>query len=264
VVGITTSETVRSELGVFGFLLPSIRYVVIWAVFTAMYWVIPNTRVKFRYAVLGGVVAGTLWLLTSAAYAKFMFGLPRYSVIYSSVALFPLFLMWVYFSWIILLFGAELSFAYQNEKTFAMERLSAGASQAYREALGIRAMTEVAQRFETAQPGLVSAESAREWGVPTRLLNDTLETLTETGLVQKCATQPITYQPGRSVDKITVGDVVRALRDSGREPSDLRADPDLRPILDEVNGVDNSLMNTSLADVIQQDLLSNATRTQKA
>ncbi len=265
VVSVTTVLESRWDIeeGLGNLALASTRYVVIWTVFTVMFWVVPNTRVKFRYAVLGGVVAGTVWLLATAAYVNFMFGMTRFNLLYSGVALFPLFLMWMYVSWIILLFGAELSFAYQNEKTFAMERLSAGASPAYREALGVRAMTEVARRFDLAQSGLISEESAREWGVPTRLLNDTLESLTEAGLVQKCATQPVTYQPGRSIGRISIGDVVRALRESGRDPSDLRADPDLRPILDEVNGVDNSLMNTSLADVVRQDLFANAPRTQE-
>ena len=264
VITITTSTAIQERLGAFAIVLEGAKYVVIWAVFTAMYWVVPNTRVKFRYAFLGGMVAGTVWLLFTHIYAQGMVGLARYELVYSTVALFPLLLMWMYFSWIILLFGAELSFAYQNEKTFAMEWLSAGASHAYREALGVRAMTEVAQRFDSAQSPLVAEEFAREWGVPTRLLNDTLESLAEAGLVQKCATQPATYQPGRSIDKITVGDVVRALRESGRDPSDLRADPDLRPILDEVNGVDNALMNTSLASVIQQGLFANDPRPQKA
>ncbi|MCP4644074.1 MAG: YihY/virulence factor BrkB family protein [bacterium] len=242
---------VQSRLFLPPFFLSGLRYVVIWTAFTALYYVVPNTRVKFRYAILGGIIAGTLWILLSISYVKFQIGLSRYNLIYSSFALVPLFLMWMYFSWMVMLFGAELTFAYQNERTFAMERLAAGASHAYREALGLHAMIEMAYRFDTGLPALTASQSAEEWCVPTRLMNDTLTTLEEYGLVRSCATEPITYQPARSVDKIAVRHIVNALRESGRDPSLLRDSESLRPILEQVGGAPGGFMDTPLSVLIQ-------------
>ena len=246
------SSAVTKDLGPFAFLLRGTQYLVIWASFAALYFVVPNTRVRFRYALLGGVVAGTLWVWLSAAYISSQVMVSRYGVIYSTFALFPLFLMWIYFSWMLVLFGAELTFAYQNEKTFAMERLAAGASHAYREALGLRAMLEVSHRFDTGRPAFEAATAAEQWGVPTRLLNETLATLEDTGLVRRCATEPVTYQPGRSIDKIRVCDVVAALRLAGRDPSALRDDPALAPLLEAINGAGDERMDTSIATVLPQ------------
>jgi len=131
----------------------------------------------------------------------------------------------------VLLFGAELTFAYQNEKTFAMERLAAGASYAYKEALGIWTMAALAHRFDAGMPPLTATEAAKEWGVPTRLLNDTFETLEAASLAQQTATDPPAYLPARSPERMTLQDVVNAMREHGRDPSPLREAHELEPIL---------------------------------
>ena len=208
--------------GLYTFAVRVAQLVVVWVAFTALYYFVPNTRVYLRYAVLGGLVAGTLWSLTSWAYVAFQFGLREYTLIYQTFAQVPVLLMWIYFSWVILLFGAELTFAYQNEKTFAIERWAAGASHAYREAVGVRAMLEMAWRFQAGLPGLDAAKAAEAWHVPTRLVNDTLRDLEGAGLVRQCVTKPTTYVPARPIEKIRVNDVVTALREAGCEPSALR------------------------------------------
>jgi membrane protein len=255
VIGLTaalSSGTVSERLGVLAYCVRGIQYLVIWIAFTTLYAIVPNTKVKWRYAILGGFVAGTLWLLLSMGYFGLQYGLARNSVVYSGFALFPFLLIWIYFSWVILLFGAELTFAYQNEKTFAMERHAAGASQAYREALALRAMVEIAHRFDAGLPGLAPSEAAEDWKVPMRLLNETLDQLDEAGLVQRCATEPVCYAPARSIDKITIGHVIAALREAGREPSPLRDEELLQPLLREVSGSESRLMHEPLSEVIHK------------
>lgn len=234
------------SLGRYPWLWRTMPYISIWAIFSLVYVIVPNTKVRWRYAVLGGTVAGTLWCLGSWAYLFLQIGVTRNSLIYSSFALFPLLMTWIYVSWIIVLFGAELTFAYQNERTFAMERLAQGASHAYREAVGLRAMVEVSRRFDEGLSGMATEDAAREWNVPTRVINETMDQLEQAGLVCARATEPITYSPARSLDKITVGDVVLALREAGREPSALREDEALRPLLAEIEGRGSRLMTASL------------------
>lgn len=232
--------------------LRSAQYLSVWTVFSLMYAVVPNTKVKWRYAVLGGIVAGTLWSFGSWAYLHLQIGVTRNSLIYSSFALFPLLMTWIYVSWIIVLFGAELTFAYQNERTFAMERHAEGASHAYREAVGLRAMVEISHRFDEGLPGMSTEEAAREWNVPTRVINETMDQLEQAGLVCRRATEPVTFAPARSLDKITVGDVVNALREAGREPSALREDEALRPLLAEIEGRGSRLMTASLDTFVRR------------
>lgn len=246
------SEAVVERLGPVAFAIGGVQLLVIWLVFFALYKAVPNTHVKTRYAVLGAVVAGIIWYLTSLAYVKFQIGLVGYNIIYSTVAQFPMLLMWVYLSWLILLFGAELSFAYQNEKTFFMEHISQNASYAYRESLGIRAMLEIGHRFEKGIQGLSVDHGSDEWRVPTSLLNDVLQTLHEFGLVTRCDSTPVTYQPGRSLSRITVGDVIEALREHGRDPSLLREEQYFQPLFQELSSGNRMLMSTTLDELAQQ------------
>lgn len=260
-LGITAalkSDTIAESLGPLAYFIHGIQYFVIGLVFAALYYVVPNTRVRGPYALLGGIVAGLLWVLLSWTYVNFQIGLARYNAIFSAFAQFPMLLMWVYLSWIILLFGAELSFAYQNEKTFAMERFADGASYAYREALGLRAMVEAGRRFTEGLPGLGREKAAEEWNVPQRLLGDSLAHLEAGGFLRACATEPVTYQPSRPLEKITVADIVSALREVGRDPSLFRDDATYKPFFDELGRSENAFVQASIAELVERLRISSA------
>ncbi|HNR35987.1 MAG TPA: YihY/virulence factor BrkB family protein [Candidatus Hydrogenedentes bacterium] len=222
------SAVITRRLGSFAVGLRGIQFVLSYVVLTLMYYFIPKTRVKFRYALFAGIVAGTIWCLMSWAYVRFQFGLPRYNIVYLTFAQIPILLMWVYFSWLTLLFGAVLAFAYQHEPTFAMERFMDTSSFAYKESLGIWAAIEVCRRFDAGLPGMSIEDCSRQWNVPSRMLNTTFDVLEKANIFVKSASNPPTYQPARSIDKITMADVMNCLRNAGDNPSALRQDPVLR------------------------------------
>lgn len=253
VFGVTGAlESERFELGPFGVGLSGIRYAVMWAAFATMYYIVPNTRVRARYALLGGMVAGTLWLLTARIYVGSQAGLASRDLFYGGFALVPLSMAWIYVSWLIVLFGAELTFAYQYEKTFAMERLAAGASYAYREAVGLRAMLEIGRRFDEGLDPLNPNRCAEQWNVPVRLLNNALDHLEEAGLIGRGAARPVTFHPARSLDRITVGEVVGALREAGSEPSQFRTDESFAPLLTQIQCGDGAVRNMTIAEWVRR------------
>lgn len=253
VTAVLESEHLRTQLGLFGPAVRSGQYALIWMTFTAMYFFIPNTRVRFRYALLGGVVGGTLWCLLSWGYVKFQVEMvPRYSMFFSGVAQVPILLIWVYLSWLILLFGAELTFAYQHEKTFAMERLAQDASYAYREALGLWVMLQLARRFDAGLPPGSVVALAEEGNVPARLVTDTLEILGRAGLAAPCDREAGTYQVARSLNRIAAGDILAALRESGRDPSALRNDEALQPILRKLFDERGERTSETLAELLNR------------
>jgi membrane protein len=245
------SQAVEERLA--GPLLWMANQAAVWLAFTALYFFVPNTRVKVRYALLGGIVSGLAWSIASWAYVDYQVGLERYSLVYSVFAQVPLLLMWIFVSWVIVLFGAELTFAFQNEKTFAMERLAADASYAYREAVGLRVMLDIAHRFDEGERGLDVTEAAEAWNVPTRLINDTLDDLEDSGLVKRVATEPVSWQPARSIDRIRLGDVLAALREAGRDPSPLLRSEAFRELLDELTGCGNGARELCLGEVVRQE-----------
>ena len=255
VLGVTValqSESIAELLGHFSFAVRGVQFVVIWLGFAGMYYFIPSARVRGAHALTGAFVAALLWNLLSWAYVSFQIGLANYNLIYSGFAQFPLLLMWIYFSWIILLLGAEMTFAYQYEKTFVMERMAQTASHAYREALGVRAMLEITRRFDQGLPPMGTAETAERWKVPARLMNNALDSLADAGLVVSTGGNSMAYMPARPIDRISLRDVVMALREAGRDPSPLREDPQLKPLLDRLNGVGNEAMDMNFQKLLRK------------
>ena len=248
------SQYVVDVLGPFAVGLRGTQFLILCLTFTLMYMLIPNTKVYFRYALLGGVIGAALYMLNSWSYVKFQTGLARYTLFFSTFALFPLTLMYIYFSWLILLFGSLVSFAYQNEKTFAMERLADHATFAYREAIAVRIMVELSDRFRRGRYPMTVKDAAEEWNIPTRLVTETLDSLIQAKLVTACATTPVCYQPARSPHSIQVLDVVNAVRESGQDPSLFRQDKDYKHLY---AGIDAASPNVMHADI--QSLAEDAT-----
>ena len=96
----------------------------VWVGFTFVYAFVPNTRVRLKSAAVGGVIAGSMWQSAQWFYIHWQIGFTKYNAIYGSFAQLPLFLVWLYISWIIVLVGAELSYAMQHLGAFVRQGLS--------------------------------------------------------------------------------------------------------------------------------------------
>jgi membrane protein len=105
-------------------LLSLLPFFALIATFTFLYGFLPNTKVRFTAALTGGVVGGTIWLLIQALYFKLQIGVVNYNAIYGSFATLPLFLVWIYVSWMVFLAGAEVSFAVQIWRRYLRKKLS--------------------------------------------------------------------------------------------------------------------------------------------
>ena len=153
VVGSTAGRYAGHLLGIDSFgalytlLSGAVSLLGIWAMFSFIYVVVPNTRVRLGSAVMAGIVAGTLFLAFQWGYVWLQRYMTSYNAIYGSFAALPLFLIWVQWSWQILLFGGELAFAYQNISRFAEERESLRISYDHRRQVTLAVMLHVARIF---------------------------------------------------------------------------------------------------------------------
>ncbi|HDM75882.1 MAG TPA: YihY/virulence factor BrkB family protein [Deltaproteobacteria bacterium] len=89
-------------------------YVVLAMVLTFVYLLMPNTRVRAKSAIVGGIIAGTMWQLAQLAYLRFQIGVTQYNAIYGAVYHIPMLLVWIYLSWAIILLGAEIVYLLEN------------------------------------------------------------------------------------------------------------------------------------------------------
>ncbi len=193
--------------------------VMTWLIFAVLYTAIPNTKVRFRSALTAGVVAGTLFMLFQWGYVYLQRWMTSYNAIYGSFAALPLFLIWMQTSWQILLFGGELSFAYQNVARFAVERESLRISYDRRRRAMLAVMVVAARRFCAAQGSTGPEEIRGQQGVPTRLVNDLLYELAKAGMLAPVASEDaeheVRFVPARDLTSLTLCDVIDAVETQG-------------------------------------------------
>ena len=223
------------------------------ALFTALYVIMPNERVSVRPSIFGGLIAGGLYLVVQWVYIKLQVGVVQYAAIYGGFVAIPLFLAWVHVSWIIVLFGAELSFAYENSETYGYEPDYARLSETGRRLLGLRIMRLLVRNFAGAGPPLTAEAISIGLEIPHRLVRHLLHELVATNLATVTARGPRAYQPTGDVDALTVKfvtDKLDAFRGSEMPPSGRKDAVAFSDALDEFSrAVERLPANARLIDI---------------
>lgn len=213
----------------------------LWLGFGFLYMALPNTRVKILSALIGGILGGTLWQLFQILHVEFQVGVARYNEIYAGFAAFPIFLVWIYMSWVIVLLGAQLAWAHQAEPEYRELMRDVPSTVADREQLAVHAVVAIARAFHRGAGVLSTASLAARFSVPPRAIGQALSPLVDRGVLA-LVDQGDGYVPARELEKIRLQDVLDAVRGLG---------PD-RPRLDDDPAVDKAL--TALrADVTGSD-----------
>src|SRR5204863_2327036 len=130
----------------------------------------PNTKVHWKAALVGGAVAGVLWVANGQANALFASRVVSASKIYGSLSAIPIFLFGLYLSWTILLFGAQVSYAFQNRRAYVQEKQADSVNQRAREFIALRLITFVAQKFHRGEKPPRAGEMADALAVSSRLI----------------------------------------------------------------------------------------------
>ncbi len=232
--------------------------VIIWTMFTLLYLIIPNARVRFQSALMAGIVAGTIFLLFQWGYVYVQRWMTSYNAIYGSFAALPLFLIWMQTSWEILLFGGELSFAYQNISRFAEERESLRISYDQRRKVLLAVMILVARNFRD-HGGTLSTDTIRErLGLPTRIVNDVLFQLVQAGQLIAVRSgdgeRDVAFTPAHDLASTTVYGILEAVERTGQATLDLEQSADLTRVNRELEilkqTVRQSPENVRLTDLL--------------
>ncbi len=206
---------------------------VLWLAFTFVYQLLPNTRVKFSAALVGGAMAGTLWHLNNVFSYLFVSRVLTNNKIYGSLYLLPVFMVGLYFSWVILLFGAQIAYAYQNRAAYLQDRLADNVNQRGREFVALRLMTALGQRFQNGLRPVTVGQLSTELGIPSRLTQSVLRTLTATRLVTEVAGAEAAFVPARPLDAINAYDILQAMRTGTGQELPLCDEPALAGIYGE-------------------------------
>ena len=231
--------------------------VVMWVMFAFLYYVIPNTTVRIGSAAMAGVVAGTAFILFQWGYLYLQTLMTSYNAIYGSFAALPLFLMWVQYSWMILLFGGELAFAYQNIDKFDEERESLHVNYDSRRKVLLGAMLVVVQHFSAGKGAISLSEVKRKLNLPTRIVNSVLRSLVEAKQLIELPSEDKgrenSFVPAKDVTDFTVYNILEAIERSGNSSIDLNASRELQQVSIELDRIKaearTSQQNLKLTDI---------------
>ena len=220
--------------------------VLVWAMFTLIYLVLPNTKVKLRAAVMSGVFAGTGFFLFQALFVFLMKWMTSYSAIYGSFAALPLFLLWMQNSWRILLMGCEISFALQNEKRFDEERELPMISHDNTQKLLVAIVCLLSRSFVRGEGAMPLAAVREALGIPSRIVSKLIAMLVAAEVINevKCDEESydVAYAPARDVTRMRVCDVLAMVEnyaEQGKEEN-ISTAPDAElaaEVVDRIKGV---------------------------
>ncbi|MEG1659199.1 MAG: YihY/virulence factor BrkB family protein [Bacteroides sp.] len=210
------------------FLIRLIPFVLTWVMFTGLYLFMPNTKVKFKHALISGILAGTAYQAFQFLYISSQLWVSRYNAIYGSFAALPMFLLWLQISWTICLFGAQLTYAGQNIRNFSFDKDTQNISRRYRDFISILLLSLIAKRFEQNAPPYTAELLSEEHQIPIRLTNQTLYQLQEINLIHEVVTdqksESIAYQPSIDINQLNVALLLDRLDTFGSE--DFKVDKD--------------------------------------
>ncbi|WP_051694440.1 YihY/virulence factor BrkB family protein [Desulfohalovibrio reitneri] len=220
-------------------LLKAMPYVFMWLALGLLYAFIPNTRVNPLSALAGGVVAGTLWQVAQWAFVSFQIGVAKYNAIYGSFSQFPLFLLWLYLSWVILLVGAEISFSLQNIATFESEVRAERVSFHGRAKIAVLASLFLGRALLRGDPPPGNEWMAGELDVPVKVVNEVMETLSKSGIVARLESDgPVSYALTVDPRRVRVSGVIKAMMGAEGDGDEAeRIDPGYRFVEEVIEGL---------------------------
>ncbi|MDP8225528.1 MAG: YihY family inner membrane protein [Candidatus Lernaella stagnicola] len=186
--------------------------------FMLMLKVIPATKVKIRSAMVGGVVGGALWEIGKIVFTHTTAKSITYNAVYGSLALVPIFLVWLYITWVIVLLAVEISYVHHNYYTLVLNRAFVRPSAREKVHLAVRVLVFVARRFHAGQGPATLTELEDRFRIPNELAEQLIDQLMRGGLIQavECEVEDdMRFVPGKSLDVLRLGEVVVAVYQDG-------------------------------------------------
>jgi membrane protein len=202
------------------FLVKFAPYFLTWIALIILYIIMPNTKVNFIPALISGIISGTILQVLQWVYIDLQFGITKLNAIYGSFAAIPLFILWIQMSWIIILLGAELTFANQNVSRYEYESEALNISNFQKRALMLMIMQMIIRNFSVGEKPIGAQQIGTTLKIPVRLARDILQDLSNANLVSiihENEHKERLYQPALDINRLTVSYVFSRLDKRGIE-----------------------------------------------
>ena len=230
-------------------------FCIMWLAIGFLYVFVPNTRVRLRPAAVSSFITTLIFLGWMRVFAVMQTGVARYNLIYGAFAAVPVFLFWMYVTWVILLLGAEFTFAMQNSDTFQLESAADSASSRSRILVALMILRRAGCVMKSESGVFDSAVFARRNKAPIRLINAVVGTLVRLGYLAQVASRDAGFVLIRAPDAIRIQDLVgKLLREGGGHPEvdeSIRLDDALKEVMSQIDrGMTQGFGDLTLGDMV--------------
>ena len=212
---------------------------------TLLYIVMPNTKVRFLSAFPSAVVAGLIWELSKWTYGLYLSSRAMYSSLYGSLTAIPLLILWIQFSWTIVLGGALLTFAREAADDFLLEEGAVTASFRERLRAALRCMVAISRAHYHGETAPNVSELAAKLHIPVRLVRSAVGDLLSGGLLHEVIRRPVSGEgglvPAKDLQSLNVFDVVSCLQNAGTAAPPSRREQDALEVEKILSEVDSRL-----------------------
>ncbi len=221
--------------------------------FAFLYWFMPNTKVRFRSALVGGVAGGFLWATFGLLVATVIVNSARTMTVYGGFAIAIIALIWLYLNWLVLLVGAQLAYYHQNPAYLRIGRREPKLSSSMRERLALNIMLLVGQAFRDSEAHVTIADISEQLHIPSITLEPIVAGLESNGLLTSSEKEDLL--PGRDMAGIALTDILAVVREHGETGS--IGTPRWSPVVEGIGGsldaaVASTIKGTSLAELLDQ------------
>lgn len=234
----------------------TIPYILYIFMFTVIYMVMPNVKVKFTSALIPGIFVGILFQFLQILYFSSQVWFGRMHTVYSGLVALPLLLLWMQIGWTIILLGAEISFANQNIKNFMYNDQLSKISKGYQRKLSLFILYVIINRFKEGLPPLSSEDIADDHNIPIRLVNRVIYQMTQAGILCEINVDDhhaATFQPAIDINKLSISYILERVDNTGVSdfvPIKTKEFAHLSTVIDnQTKDMENSSYNVLLSDL---------------
>jgi membrane protein len=218
-------------------------------VFTFLYGFVPNTKVRFRAAFIGGAAAGLAWVAMGLIFASFVKTSGGTMVIYAGFAIVITALIWLYTSWLVLLLGAQLAFYVQSPQYLRPGRGEIKLNASLRERVALSIMYLIVQDYGTSKPRWTTNSLAAHLELPGAALGPIVTALEQRGLL--VIAEDDTWLPGRDPASISLSEVVDAIRNETAGPR-LSRIRDIAPAVEAARRAEHAMKETLSSRTVRE------------
>ena len=214
------SQFVQLQETVLSYIAPEIlSYIIATVAFFLLYFVMPNTKVSFKAAIWGAAVAALVWMAAKSIFGYCITELGLYRTVYGVMALIPMTVVWIYITWLTVLFGLQLTYTTQHLKSLdAAEIAAARKTEEYfvaNDLTAINIVREIAVAFEKNRAPLVAEVLCSELNIPAEFVDKILNHFVNCGIIVKTSEPKTGYLPARDPANIKLSDIAEAAAATG-------------------------------------------------